>query len=221
MKHKVSIFLSETPDALLGPVLTMDVTVAEETATLADLLAALDEFAAAHIADCRGCDGCCHERAPLIAADIPALNALLSPCPFPAHAVCAAFAQLSIDQNGATDITLQRDADSACCFLDREQKCCRAHAARPFVCRSHFCLPRSSRLEQLRQQIINQGEDELTRLLLAEEAQNTPPLTPLPLASCVNPADYAANGQSGRASYGDIRIRDSVDAALWQELTRA
>lgn len=200
--------------------LGMDLQILDDTATLADFLVALDDFAAAYIADCRGCDGCCRERAPLIAADIPALAALLPPTPYPAHAVCAAFAELSVDQTGVADICLCRDEDGACRLLDTDHKWCKAHGARTFACRSHFCLPRSDVFALFREEVVNTGENELTRLLIAEEANGAPPLSGQPLAALVNPADYPANAQSQKKSYDQIVIRETIDAALWQQLKR-
>lgn len=217
MRQSVEISLFSFTDALLGETLALDVRVMDENATLADLLAALDAFAAERFADCRGCDGCCHERAPLIAADLPALAALLPAAEAPAHAVCAAFASLTVDKNGAADITLQRTPGGACRFLHLEEKYCRIWPSRPFVCRSHFCLPRSVRFSDLRESIVNSGENELTRLLLAEEAIGAPPLS-APLAAQLDPTDYPRTSVSDQLSYAALRLRDCVPGELWQRL---
>jgi len=206
-------------DPLLGETLAMDVRIADQRATLADFLEELDAFAARHLADCRGCDACCQERAPLIAADVPALASLLPASPFPAHQVCAAFARISVDENGAADIILKRNSGNACDFLDPKGRLCREHPSRPFVCRSHFCLPRSGRIGRLRESIVNHGENELTRLLLAEEAIGAASLTPRPLAQLLDPADYQESPQRDRRRYRDILIKDNVSAELWSALT--
>ncbi len=198
-----------------------DLQLVSPDATAEDLLQALADFAAENMADCRGCPGCCQERAPLIAADIPALATLLPDAGrWPAHAVCRAFARVSVEGNGAADIILRRRENNSCCFLDEAEGICREWPARPFVCRSHFCLPRSPRLQELRSRLINQGEDELLRLLMAEEAAGAPPLLERPLAELLDAADYPPTGQSGCLRYAEILLRSCVDDVLWAELLR-
>jgi hypothetical protein len=62
----IEISLSEFPKAGFG----YDVKITDENATIADYVAALDEFQTKYVADCRGCDGCCWERVPLWALPI-------------------------------------------------------------------------------------------------------------------------------------------------------
>ncbi len=218
MKQSCLFFLVSQADDLLGETFAMDLRILDAQATLADFLAELEAFAAQHLADCRGCDACCQERAPLIAADIPALAKLLPASPFPAHSVCAAFAELSVTE-GVSDIQLKRSHDNACGFLDRKGRFCQAHPSRPFVCRSHFCLPRSPRIEALRESIVNLGENELTRLLLAEEALGAPPLDGLPLSQRLEPTDYQQSPQRDCQTYGEILLKNNVSAELWSALT--
>ena len=218
MNEKIEVFLINTEDPVLGEVLGCDVRVLDPQATVADLMDALDEFAAGHLADCKGCDGCCQERAPLLSADVPALAEMLSGnSAWPAHAVVAAFGLLQVD-DGVSDVMLRRDADGVCARLDRENRCCTIWPRRPFVCRSHFCLPRSDSLERLRQDIANLGLNELTRLLLAEEAIGAPPVDGDRLAERLNGDDYPPNAFSGKTDYRDILLKDCADSELWQEL---
>lgn len=218
MDKKIDVFLIKSDDPLLGQVLGCDVRVCDDNASVAQLMDALDEFAAAHLDDCKGCDGCCQERAPLLAADLPALAALLPEAPrWPAHAVVERFGHLEV-ADGVSDVILRREADSACAQLDRSRRCCRIWPARPFVCRSHFCLPRSVLLEELRQDIANQGLNELTRLLLAEEALGAPPLEGVALVERLNEADYTENAFSGKGGYDEIMLKDCVSPRLWREL---
>ena len=218
-ERKIDVFLLEFPDPRLGPVLGCDLRILDESASVAQLLDSLDQFAAARLADCRGCDGCCQERAPLTSADVPALAALVgNSLPYPVHAALERFAQVEVNA-GVSDIYLRREQDGVCRQLDRGKSLCRIWPSRAFVCRSHFCLPRSPRLELLRQAIVNQGLNQLTRLILAEEAQGAPPLTRLPLAQLLNPEDYPANAFTGKRGYEDIRLKDCVEPRLWRQLT--
>ena len=218
--RKVKILPITMTDDFGLDTLGMTLQVLDNNATLNDFLLALDQFATNYIADCRGCDGCCRERAPLIAADIPALAALLPPSQYPAHSVCAAFATLSVNKNGVSDICLRRDENSACCLLDKNNKCCTAHMARSFSCRSHFCLPRSDVFSLFREEVINAGENALTRLLLCEEANGAPSLTQKPLADLLDLDDYPPNPQFGKTSYDQILIYKTVSETLWKSIKK-
>lgn len=217
MDNKINVFLIQFSDPLLGETLGLDLQVLDPSATVADLMDALDAFAREHLAECKGCDGCCKERAPLIAADIDRLASLLPPSPYPAHQVCQAFAELSVKRK-VSDITLKRNENGACMQLVAKERCCRIWQQRAFVCRSHFCLPRSDKIEELRQDIVNAGINELTRLLLLEEANGAPPLTRRPLAKLLRPADYEENPQKGLRRYEDILLKETVSPALWEKL---
>jgi hypothetical protein len=207
---KAEVFLLTLTEHQLGH----DLRLTSDSASVADVLAALAAFAAERLADCRGCDGCCYERAPLTAPDAAALATLLPAGSYPAQAACRAYAEVFSDKSGAVDITLRRDAEGACLFLHKEGKFCQNWQARPFVCRSHFCLPRSTRLEALRGVIANRGEDELIRLLLTEQAAGAPPLLPPGL----DPAHYPPDPAFAKGGWETILIKDIVPPELWREL---
>ncbi|MBQ3112615.1 MAG: YkgJ family cysteine cluster protein [Firmicutes bacterium] len=196
-----------------GDCVGYDLQINDHDATVYDFLFALDEFAAENIADCRGCDGCCWERAPLTIGDIPRLATLLPPSPYPCHAVVGAFGTLSIE-DGVVDIMLSRREDSSCSFLDREGRFCTSHATRTFVCRSHYCMPKSGRLQDLRGAYVNAGIDELVRQLLAEEAAGAE----VWLTGKIDPEDYPANPLTGMDKPIMVKIRDIVEPELWEEL---
>ncbi len=191
-----------------------DLQISDPDLTAATYLTAQAAFCGQQMAACRGCDGCCHERAPLIAADLPVLGSLLPASPFPAQAVVSAFGQIAISPEGAVDICLRRPAGD-CLFLNQGEKCCRQHAQRPLVCRSYFCLPQSPRAHALREALINWGEDRLVTLLLAEEAQGGASLLP-----GVTAADYPPYGPECHLGYERILLRKVCSPELWQELGR-
>jgi Fe-S-cluster containining protein len=209
---KAEVFMITLEEHQLGH----DIRICSESASVADVFEALAAFAQKYLEDCHGCDGCCHERAPLTAPDIAALAALLPAAAYPAQAVCRAFADIFIDKKGIADITLRRDEKGACLFLHEEEKYCQNWQARPFVCRSHFCLPRSTRFGALRAAIANRGEDELLRLLLAEQTAGAPPLLPATLAPALYPPDPAF--APGR--WEAILVKDLVEPDLWRELQK-
>ena len=220
MNKKIEVFLINFTDPFMGESFGCDLRVFDPDATVADFMDALDAFALEHLDDCKGCDGCCRERAPLIAADIDRLASLLPPNPYPAHQVCQAFADLSV-KKGVSDIVFKRDKGNSCINLDPQTRCCRIWPQRAFVCRSHFCLPRSENIEQLRQDIVNAGINELTRLLLAEEAADAAPLTRRPLAKMLRAADYEHNPQNGLRDYSQIRLQDTISPELWQAIYKS
>ena len=218
MNDKIEVFLIKTADPLLGDVMGYDIHVASDSATVADLMDALDDFAAQNLADCKGCDGCCQERAPLLSADIPTLADLVNgQTPWPAHDVIERFGRLEVDE-GVSDVMLRRDTDGVCASLDRNSSCCKIWPRRPFVCRSHLCLPRSYSVERLRQDIVNHGLNELTRLLLAEEATGATPIGGIPLSDRLNADDYSVTAFSGKTDYRDILLKECVEESFWKDL---
>lgn len=209
-KGKVRVFLIHFDDQSLG----YDLEICDQEATVGDYMSALDDFAAAHLADCRGCDACCWERAPLTSIDIIPLSTLLPPSPYPAHAVVDAFATLFIGKDQVGDIYLRRGRDNACIFLDKKAKRCLHHQERPFVCHTHFCLPKTRRAQSLRSAVVNAGENELLRLLLEEEASGAKEL----IANRLIKEDYPPGPLLGISQYQDLPVRLIASPALWREL---
>lgn len=209
-KVKVRLSLITFDDQSLG----YDLEICDQEASVGDYMSALDDFAASHLADCQGCDTCCWERAPLTSVDIGPLSALLPPSPYPVHAVVEAFATLFISEDQVGDIYLRRGDDNACIFLDKKAKRCLHHPARPFVCRTHFCLPKTRRAQALRGAVVNMGENELLRLLLKEESSGAKEL----IGNRLVKEDYPPGPFCGVSKYEDISLRLIASPALWREL---
>lgn len=214
--NSVNVFMTEFDGGIFG----YDVRVTAEDATAGDYLAALEDFQAKTLAACKGCDGCCHERAPLTLADFYYSEYYQNG----GREIAAWLSGVADLQffGAAADLAIRRTADGACQFLDAAAKCCARHQYRTFTCRSHCCLPKSERAEELRAAIINAGEDELLRRLLAELAETgAADFQPgeARLAK-VNAADYAPNGFSRLPGecWHEARLAELTDAALWREL---
>jgi len=205
---KLEIFLLNEKDGLAG----YDLCLLDPSLSVTGYLDALADFFAVYLADCRGCDGCCYERVPLTSLDIGPLAALLPPNPYPAGAVLSAFACLRLNKEGAADIYLRRGEDGACLFL--KEKICTIYQARPFVCRSHFCLKKSPRAEALRGAIVNPGMDQLIRTLLEEKEAGSGFL----LEKQLDPADYPANAFAGKSSYQELSFAEVLPEDLMREL---
>lgn len=212
---KIEIMPHTFTNQLLGDeVFGYDIRILDAKATVADYLDALLEFADKYLTDCRGCDGCCHERAPLISTDLDLLSDILTTTAYPAHDILKSFCGLSANADGAMDITLDRDKSGNCRFLDTGHKTCKQHHSRPFVCRSFFCLTKSFRAEALRNAIINAGEDELIRMLWREEKNGAPHI----LKDNFDIEDYPETGFAGKKHIGEVLIREVISPQLWEEI---
>jgi len=162
--------------------------------------------------NCRGCDHCCAERAPLTSIDFFLLNK------FNQGANIEDFLRRYtsvIVEGPVVDIILKREEDDRCIFLDRKAKLCLVYNARPFVCQTFICSPATYRALALREAVVNQGEDELVRLwfdagMIVHHSQD-----PFP-----NRKDWPPNPFTGKKDYGEIPLKEVVPAKLWQELLK-
>ncbi len=129
--------------------------------------------------------------------------------------------------NGGLDIYLKRGADSACMFLDKAKKECKKHTARPLVCRTHTCLPKSYCALELRGAVVNMLEDELVRRLLAEinMSGRFPKQAWQEILQKAQIEDYEKTPLSNYSvaelekSCFNVKIKQIVNVGLWQELT--
>ncbi len=211
---RVRVAFFHLEDPALGEQIGYDLKICSDDATLADYLTALEAFAAENLSDCLGCDGCCHERAPLTSLDIPTLALLLPDSNFPAHQVAENFTQIIHNSDGAIDITIKRKANGACAFLDETNKCCAIHQNRPFVCRSHFCIPKSPQAQGLRSVIANFGTDEFIRFLIEEEAQGASPVLP----QNIDKKDYPPTALDKKICFDEVVLHQILPPELWQRL---
>jgi len=218
---KINVFLAHFDDAI-----GYDLEILHEDATVQDYLDALNQFQEKHVDTCKGCDGCCYERIPLTSVDVikyledsHILNQfrhIKAPLTAFIHSYCHV-----AGTGPVIDISLKRNSDQSCIFLNREQKICLNHSFRSFVCQSFVCLPHSERAGQLRDTILNVGEDDLVHryLLEAKEEEETPVINENNNAS-PSLEDYPGNVFSGKTHYQEIRIKDTVPKTIWRLLTK-
>lgn len=138
-----------------------DVRLLDEDATVADYIRLLDAFLDEKVAPCLGCDLCCNQRIPLTLPDIYTYAGKEKES-------IAAFLKekAEIRYNGkAVDVKLAQRADDSCVFLDRENHRCGDHPHRSLVCHTYICLPQTPRARDLREALINSGEDALVSAL--------------------------------------------------------
>lgn len=156
------------------------------------LFRAFERFCQEKTASCYGCVGCCQERVPVTSVDALRLRDYLGCASW--QELCRKYLTIEKLPDGAIDICLRRDAEGCCLFMDRQQACCSIHPGRTFACATHYCLPRSRQLADLRSRVINQGMDELVRLLIAEGLLDS------------DIADYPPNAFTGKRSYAEIEL---------------
>lgn len=154
---------------------------------------------------CFGCCICCSERIPVTRIDLERIyksdhgRGNGNEADFRKWAERVASAQKSGE---CVDVTLQVDYYCICQFWDREKGLCSIYQARPFACRTYLCAPMSRRLEELRSQIINMGQDDLVPHL----CQDAPKIY------------RKKNAFTERESYKDIKLRDICTKRLWRQL---
>ena len=107
------------------------------------------------------------------------------------------------------DIVLRRTRQDNCVFLDPRTRLCTVYAQRPLVCRTFICSPATKRAAQLRELVVNQGEDELVRRWLSEQANQRGPRI----------EDYPPSAFTGKNRYGDVLLKELCSPSLWHRLT--
>lgn len=175
--------------------------------------------------DCAGCRGCCQERIPLTAADLDRLQQNLSPRP-KSRLTAIKLWGYTAARGPVADITLKRRANGACLFLDPKSSRCKIYAIRPLVCETFICCPSTQRAQQLRETVVNRGEDELIRqwlLALTAEGVNIEKDPPLDAGKKValSLKDWPATPFSGCREFSEVRLKDLCEPSLWRFLTKA
>lgn len=198
-----------------------DIRVNDPEATVQDYIDAVERF----IADnrmhrgrkpvqesCYGCDLCCRERIPVTLID--ALNltdrTITETLTSKMHVLV---------DGQVVDITMGLDETGSCRNLDADRGLCRDYQRRPLVCRTFICCPATRKARQLREEIVNMGEDELVRtwFSLCEETGSLIIHEGCSPDPC--PDDYAETPFFQAAGYHQVKLRDICSPGLWRELT--
>lgn len=184
-----------------------DVRVGDDQATVADFEAECEQVLSASSAvrsyseQCPGCCLCCSERIPVTAIDLLRIDRGF----FEKRTLEDMEEVIRIAEfNGCYDITLQTDSSEICKMWDKERQLCRIYQKRAFACRTYICAPMSWRMEELRSQIINKGEDALVKLLVPEAREY----------------QKLKSAFDGVQDYGELLIRDVCSKRLWNSLRR-
>lgn len=214
----------ENPVAVLSREKGYEVSIRGSGAVLWDYARAMEAFIdkneyrrlRAETDQCKGCDVCCRERAPLTAVDLRVLKEQAGQdldwrAFFQRYTTVCVFA-------GAVDIVLARDGDDNCIFLDSGKGLCRVYPYRPLVCRTYICARASSAAQLFRSSVVNGGEDAAVRLWYAQTAEGG-----LVVHECDDfdpgsleiPPEGAWSAGEG---YGHIFIREVISEELWKRL---
>ena len=181
-----------------------DVRLLEESATVGDYIRLLDEFLDEKVAPCLGCDLCCSQRIPLTLPDVYTYAGR-------ERDSIAAFLKekAEIRYNGkAVDIKLAQRTDDSCVFLDREQQKCDDHLHRSLTCHTYICLPQTPRARELREELINKGEDALVAALYELDL----------LKDKERAADYPVDPHWQNRSFDEILLRDVLSPSVYAAL---
>lgn len=179
-----------------------DVRLLDEAATVADYIRLLDEFLDEKVAPCLGCDLCCSQRIPLTLPDIYTYAGKEKES-------IAAFLEekAEIRRDGrAVDIKVAQRENGSCVFLDEEHHRCADHPHRSLVCHTYICLPQTARARDLREELINGGEDALAGALF-----DLGILTD-------GEKDYPVDERWQGKTFDEIRLRDVLSPSVYTAL---
>lgn len=173
------------------------------------------------VTNCEGCQHCCNERISLTSVDVLIIMDFLKTQGIIATDCLltdfiSKYCYILID-GPSVDIFLQRRSEY-CIFLSPENKCL-YYQARSLVCHTYLCAPTAKIARQLREVVVNTGEDELVRLWLKELEDHNLPLN-------VNESydadpdinDYPPNPFTGKQSYSEIKLKDICPEKIWLQL---
>jgi Fe-S-cluster containining protein len=201
-----------------------DIEITHINATIQDYLDGLNHFQENYVESCKGCDGCCYERIPLTSIDVlkyledPDIASQLKNNSYPLSSFIENFCHVS-GFGPVVDISLKRNPDRSCIFLNQKEKICKTHRLRSFVCQSFICLPHTERAGQLRDVLLNAGEDDLVHRYLQEaKERGAAPVIHGNNNTATSLKDYPGNIFTGKKHYHQILIKEVIPQKLWEEL---
>jgi len=197
-----------------------DILVNDPEATVQDYIDALERFIEENtcyrsrvpdLASCYSCDLCCRERIPVTLVDAVRLSDR------GLQETVANLLHVFVDGR-VVDITMGLDETGRCIFLDRGKRLCTAYQKRPLVCRTFICCPSTRKARQLREEIVNAGEDELVRAWFGIKGKNRSPIIHEGVAPRPHPADYAKTAFYGVDEYSRVKLKKVCSPGLWNML---
>jgi Fe-S-cluster containining protein len=150
---------------------------------------------------CIGCPKCCSGRIPITAIDLLRYQGGEVGKELSLANWLAQYADIEYEGK-CVDISLKTDHNQLCLFWEKENGRCSVYKYRSLACRTYICTPMSVRLEELRSELINKGEDELVRLI------NTDTKSPY----------KSKNTFSDAGAYEQVKLRNICSRKLWNDL---
>lgn len=197
-----------------------DIRIKNEQATVQDYIEALDNFIEHsrcyrsrndQVDSCYGCNICCQERIPVTLVDAFKLSGKnLSDCVRNLLYVYV--------EGRVVDITMGLDEQGRCIFLDKEKGICSNYLNRPLVCHTFVCCPSTRNAKELREEIVNAGEDELVREWFKIKGANGRLVIHEGVSPQPDERDYPGTPFSGIEDYRQVRLKDICSPALWKRL---
>lgn len=197
-----------------------DIKIKAPEATVQDYIDALDDFIETsgcyrsrqpELETCMGCDLCCQERIPVTIVD--ALNMAEGDL----EKAFAAYLHVYVEER-VVDITMALDPSGKCVMLNKDRGLCGTYGNRSLVCHTFVCCPSTRNARQLREEIVNAGEDELVRawfrvrdlkgnLIIHDALEPTPDYR-----------DYPETPFKGCSDYSKIKLKKICSPQLWKKL---
>lgn len=203
----------------------IDVLLYNDNATIADYTKALDAYILkgkftrlrSNTGQCEGCNICCQERIPLTSIDVRRLKREIAP-DLDLPQFFQRYTYITVEGR-AVDITLARDCQDKCIFLDPHTHKCLIYEARPLVCRTYICTKLSPQASEMRDYLVNSGEDELVRIWWESGQEKG-----LVIHEADDPAvigqDWPENVWTGKTNYEELKIKEILPDNLWEKVKK-
>lgn len=201
------------------------IRIKSQDATVADYIDAINDFinnngyyrSRNEVDNCEGCRFCCNERIPLTNIDISNLKNHELITEDDLKEIIKSYNYVYLD-GPVVDISLARNKKGNCIFLDENSYRCKIYFNRSLVCQTFICCPVDENSKQLREAIVNMGEDQLVRDWLISHSKGEMMHIDDANAPEITLADWNNNCFYNKNNYGDILIKDIINEELWKKL---
>lgn len=198
-----------------------DIKVRDSDATVQDYIDALNSFIgeikcsrtrAPDRDSCYACNLCCQERIPVTLIDAYNLGGKGK-----VLESIKKFFHVYVEDR-VVDITMGLNESGCCRFLDPVKGICSNYLSRPMVCQTFICCPSTWAAQQLREEVVNAGEDELVRSWFKSDNGAGGYVINEAVNPRLNPEDYPATPFKGKTSYAQVKLKDVCTKKLWLQL---
>lgn len=197
-----------------------DIRINDHGASVQDYIDALDLFIEKtkfhrsrkpNLESCYGCSLCCRERIPVTLIDALQID------DSNLHKVIRDWLHVYVEDR-VVDITLGLDEQGRCRFLNDSKQICGIYQTRPLVCHTFICCPSTLNARQLREDIVNSGEDELVRSWFKTKNESGFLVIHEAVSPAPNPIDYAKTPFFGVIDYNQVKLKKICSEELWTKL---